>query len=108
MHSSLSENNYESNERLEFLGDAILSSIVADYLYRKFPYKDEGYLTEMRSKMVSEQILHRREPEALELPRTLRWQPFEFGERRGEGHGADHTHDLGRDEKKGGARFSQE
>ncbi len=57
-HSSLSENTYESNERLEFLGDAILSAIVADYLYKKFPYKDEGYLTEMRSKMVSRNQLN--------------------------------------------------
>jgi ribonuclease III len=42
-----------SNERLEFLGDAVLSSIIADYLFKRFPYKDEGFLTEMRSKLVS-------------------------------------------------------
>lgn len=42
-----------SNERLEFLGDAVLSLGVADYLFKKFPFKDEGFLTEMRSKMVS-------------------------------------------------------
>lgn len=42
-----------SNERLEYLGDAILGSIVAEYLFKKFPYKEEGFLTEMRSKMVS-------------------------------------------------------
>ncbi len=42
-----------SNERLEFLGDAVLSLVVADYLFKKFPFKDEGFLTEMRSKMVS-------------------------------------------------------
>jgi ribonuclease-3 len=42
-----------SNERLEFLGDAILSAVVADYLFKIFPYKDEGFLTKMRSKMVS-------------------------------------------------------
>ena len=40
------------NERLEFLGDAILGSVVAEVLFKKFPYKDEGFLTEMRSKMV--------------------------------------------------------
>ena len=43
----------DSNERLEYLGDAILSAVVADYLFKKFPYKDEGFLTEMRSKIVS-------------------------------------------------------
>lgn len=42
-----------NNERLEYLGDAVLSSIVADYLYRKFPYQHEGFLTEMRSRIVS-------------------------------------------------------
>ncbi len=42
-----------SNERLEYLGDAILSAIVADYLFRMFPYKGEGFLTEMRSRIVS-------------------------------------------------------
>jgi ribonuclease III len=43
----------DSNERLEFLGDSIIGSVVADYLFKKFPYKDEGFLTKMRSKMVS-------------------------------------------------------
>lgn len=42
-----------SNERLEYLGDAILNSVVAEYLFKIFPYKDEGFLTKMRSKMVS-------------------------------------------------------
>ncbi len=40
-------------ERLEYLGDAILGAIVADYLYKKFPNTDEGFLTETRSKLVS-------------------------------------------------------
>lgn len=48
-----------SNERLEYLGDAVLSSIVADYLFKKFPYKDEGFLTEMRSKIVSRTQLNK-------------------------------------------------
>jgi ribonuclease III len=47
-----------SNERLEYLGDAVLSSIVADYLFKRFPYKDEGFLTEMRSKLVSRSMLN--------------------------------------------------
>lgn len=45
----------DSNERLEFLGDSIIGTVVADYLFKKFPYKDEGFLTKMRSKMVSRQ-----------------------------------------------------
>lgn len=42
-----------SNERLEFLGDAILGSVVAELLFKKYPYRGEGFLTEMRSKIVS-------------------------------------------------------
>ena len=37
---------HETNERLEFLGDAILGAVVAEFLYKKFPYKQEGFLTE--------------------------------------------------------------
>ncbi len=48
-----------NNERLEYLGDAILSAIVADYLFRRFPYKDEGFLTQMRSKIVSRSSLNK-------------------------------------------------
>ena len=44
-----------SNERLEFLGDSVIGTVVADYLFKKFPFKDEGFLTKMRSKMVSRQ-----------------------------------------------------
>ncbi|MCC7301153.1 MAG: ribonuclease III [Bacteroidia bacterium] len=43
----------DSNERLEFLGDAVLGGIIAEYLFRIFPYKDEGFLTKLRSRMVS-------------------------------------------------------
>jgi ribonuclease III len=49
----LSNGSRISNERLEYLGDAILGAIVADFLFKLFPYKDEGFLTEMRSKIVS-------------------------------------------------------
>lgn len=49
----------ESYERLEFLGDAILSAVIADFLFKKFPYKDEGFLTKMRSRIVSRQQLGR-------------------------------------------------
>jgi len=47
-----------NNERLEFLGDAILDTIVADYLFHRFPNKDEGFLTKMRSKMVKRKHLN--------------------------------------------------
>ena len=57
-HRSVKENADENNERLEYLGDAILSAIVADYLFKKYPYKGEGFLTEMRSKMVNRQQLN--------------------------------------------------
>ncbi len=42
-----------SNERLEFLGDAVLGSVVAEILFKMYPYEDEGFLTELRSKIVS-------------------------------------------------------
>jgi ribonuclease-3 len=48
-----------NNERLEYLGDAVLSSVVADYLYRKFPHQHEGFLTEMRSRIVSRSRLNK-------------------------------------------------
>lgn len=47
-----------TNERLEYLGDAILSTIVAEYLFKKYPYKDEGFLTKMRSKIVKRHTLN--------------------------------------------------
>jgi len=43
----------ENNERLEYLGDAILGAIIADLLYHKFTNEDEGFLTQMRSRIVS-------------------------------------------------------
>ncbi len=57
-HRSVKESPTENNERLEFLGDAIISSVVAEYLFKKYPYKGEGFLTEMRSKMVNRQQLN--------------------------------------------------
>lgn len=57
-HRSVKESADENNERLEYLGDAVLSSVVADYLFKKYPYKGEGFLTEMRSKMVNRQQLN--------------------------------------------------
>lgn len=57
-HRSVKENSNENNERLEFLGDAVLSAVVADFLFKKYPYKGEGFLTEMRSKMVNRATLN--------------------------------------------------
>lgn len=57
-HRSIKEKATDNNERLEYLGDAILGGIIADYLFMKYPYKGEGFLTEMRSKMVNRQMLN--------------------------------------------------
>ncbi|HTE08883.1 MAG TPA: ribonuclease III [Flavitalea sp.] len=57
-HRSVRDKADENNERLEYLGDAILSGIIADYLFKKYPYKEEGFLTEMRSKMVNRNKLN--------------------------------------------------
>ncbi len=48
----------ESNERLEYLGDAVLGMIIAEFLFKKYPYKDEGFLTEIRSRIVNRETLN--------------------------------------------------
>ncbi|WP_299005526.1 ribonuclease III [uncultured Tenacibaculum sp.] len=53
-----SKGNPVNYERLEFLGDAILGTVIASYLFKKVPDGDEGYLTQMRSKVVSRQHLN--------------------------------------------------
>lgn len=61
-HKSRSEENvgnyHLSNERLEYLGDAVLSLSVADFLFRKYPTQSEGFLTKMRSRIVSRASLN--------------------------------------------------
>ena len=61
-HRSIAKHNKigfrESNERLEYLGDAILGSVVAEYLFKKYPLKDEGFLTEIRSRIVNRDALN--------------------------------------------------
>ena len=47
-----------SNERLEFLGDAVLEFIVSKHLYEKFPKEEEGYLTALRANLVNTQNLY--------------------------------------------------
>lgn len=61
-----------SNERLEFLGDAILDAIIAEFLFQKFPNQDEGYLTKVKSKVVSRKTLSDI-GEELELRKILRY-----------------------------------
>ncbi len=56
LHKSI--NSDESNERLEFLGDAILGLIIAKYLFKLYPFKDEGFLTKIRSKIVNRESLN--------------------------------------------------
>lgn len=57
-HRSVKNDVTENNERLEYLGDAILGAVIADYLFKKYPYREEGFLTEMRSKIVNRQQLN--------------------------------------------------
>ena len=57
-HRSMRDSPEENNERLEYLGDAILSAVVADHLFMRYAKKGEGFLTEMRSKMVNRQKLN--------------------------------------------------
>jgi len=59
MSSTIHQNGVrDSNERLEYLGDSVLNTMVAELLFTKFPFKDEGFLTEMRSKIVSRESLN--------------------------------------------------
>ncbi len=58
MHRSKPEDITDNNERLEFLGDAILGAIVGEYLFKKYPYQPEGYLTELRSKIVRRETMN--------------------------------------------------
>ena len=48
-----------NNERLEFLGDAVLSNVVAEFLYRTYPHRHEGFLTSTRAKIVQRESLNR-------------------------------------------------
>jgi len=62
-HSSFTyesrQNSSENNQRLEFLGDAVLGLAVSDYLYRNHPHRDEGELTKLRAALVCEPSLAR-------------------------------------------------
>jgi ribonuclease-3 len=58
MHRSKLEELDKNNERLEFLGDAILGAIIAEHLFKKYPLQPEGYLTELRSRIVRRETLN--------------------------------------------------
>lgn len=58
MHRSQLDETQYNNERLEFLGDAILGAIIAEYLFKKYPLQDEGFLTELRSRIVRRETLN--------------------------------------------------
>jgi len=53
------DGRWTNNERLEFLGDAVLGNVVADFLYSTFPHKHEGFLTSTRAKIVQRESLNR-------------------------------------------------
>lgn len=53
------ENKIESNEKLEFLGDAILEFVVSDYLYKNYKKLKEGEMTKVRATVVCEESLHK-------------------------------------------------
>ena len=55
----LADGRFANNERLEFLGDAVLDLVVADYLYNIYPDKHEGFLTSTRAKIVQRESLNR-------------------------------------------------
>jgi ribonuclease-3 len=73
-HKSLANNDTitYSNERLEYLGDAILDAVIAELLYLRFPNEDEGYLTKIKSKVVSRKTLSEI-AEALDLKSIIRY-----------------------------------
>lgn len=56
VHASIASTRVESNERLEFLGDAILGAVVCEHLYRRFPNELEGELTKIKSNAVSRKV----------------------------------------------------
>lgn len=57
-HRSKFNDPKANNERLELLGDSILDAIVCEHLYKKYPYKEEGFITELRSKIVNRKSLN--------------------------------------------------
>jgi ribonuclease III len=58
-HSSVHNSVHMNNERLELLGDSVIDLVITDHIFKKYPFKTEGFLTEMRSKIVSRDQLNR-------------------------------------------------
>jgi ribonuclease-3 len=58
-HRSLFSDMKENNERLELLGDSVLDMLVAEFLFKKYPYKEEGFITELRAKIVNRKSLNK-------------------------------------------------
>lgn len=72
-HKSNANSRYiESNERLEFLGDAVIDAVIAEFLFMRFPNEDEGYLTKIKSKLVSRKTLSEI-AEEMEIRTVLRY-----------------------------------
>ena len=57
VNEALDDDSLESNERLEFLGDAVVEAVISDMLYRRFPGFDEGALTKLRASLVNKKVL---------------------------------------------------
>lgn len=79
-HKALTHKSYsnlrddiQSNERLEYLGDTVIDLIVAHFLFQKFPDRDEGYLTKLKSKIVNRNMLSQIGAE-LELAEHIRYK----------------------------------
>lgn len=56
---STDDGRWVNNERLEFLGDGILDAVVADYVYKRYPNKREGFMTNARSKIVQREMMNK-------------------------------------------------
>lgn len=59
LKSPVKNKDFKNYERLEFLGDSILGSIISCYLFETYPYANEGYLTQMKSKIVNRKNLNK-------------------------------------------------
>jgi ribonuclease III len=57
-HKSAASPDQPDNERLEYLGDAVYGAVIAHFLFQKFPFKDEGFMSKMRSRMASRTYLN--------------------------------------------------
>ncbi|MFI5205004.1 MAG: ribonuclease III [Flavobacteriales bacterium] len=75
------EAHLKSNERLEFLGDAVLDCVVAEFLFHEYPKRDEGFITQLKSRIVNRTFLNDLAVE-LNLPSLTRFMQFGASEPR--------------------------